>query len=54
MCGKKDNSDHWLARNHYPVVMGGLSRRRGDASDTPSSSHEGNVDACNLHLVRGE
>jgi len=34
-------------------LMGGLSRR-DDASDTPSSSHKGNVDACYPHLVRGE
>jgi len=35
-------------------VMGDLSRKTGDASDIPSSSHAGSVDACYPHLVRGE
>jgi len=40
----QDNSNHWLAPTHDPVVMGG-PLRRGDLSDTPSSLHLDNVDA---------
>ena len=53
VCGGQDDSDHWLAPSHDPVVMGGLLRR-GNAPDKQGSSHEGNVDAGYPHLMEGE
>ena len=53
VCGGQDDSDHWLAPSHDPVVMGGLLRR-GDAPDKQGSSHKGNVDTGYPHLVEGE
>ena len=52
VCGRQDDSKHWLAPSHDPVVMGGLLRR-GNAPDKQGSSHEGNVDAGYPHLHGG-
>ena len=50
MCGEQDDSNHYLAPSHDPVVMGGFSRR-GDVSDISNSLHEDNVDVSYPYLV---